>query len=127
MIIGVGIDLVEIARVQRMLRDRGDRVITRLFTEREAAYAALRVEPARHFAARLAAKEAAYKALAGNDLARAVGWREIEVVNESDGRPLLLLHGRAEARATELRIVRRWLTLTHSQTAAAAVVVLEGE
>jgi phosphopantetheine--protein transferase-like protein len=96
-----------------------------LFTEGERRYAATHPEPARQLAARVAAKEAAFKALSGNDLARAIGWRELEVVSRKGVAPVLLLHGRAQERATELGISRVLLTLTHSDTTAAAFVVAE--
>ncbi len=127
MIIGIGIDLVDIARVAQLVADKGERAMTRLFTEGEAAYAAKRAEPARHLAARFAAKEAAYKALAGTEHARGIGWRDIEVVVEWDGRPTLRLHGRAAERAAELGITRMHISLTHADTTAAAVVVLEAD
>lgn len=125
MIGGLGIDLVEIARVERMLADRGERVLQRLFTESEVAYAHARARPAMHLAARLAAKEAAFKALAGSDEARLIGWREIEVSPRDGMAPELLFHGRAEARMRELEIRSVWVSLTHTDTTAAAVVVLE--
>lgn len=124
MIVGVGIDLVDIARVQRLLDTKGERALRRLFTGVEVAYALARPLPAQHLAARLAAKEAAFKAFAGNSLARGIGWRDVEVIRE-DGRPSLAFHGRAAARAAELAISKVWVTLTHSASTAAAVVVLE--
>ena len=125
MILGLGVDIVEIDRMRYMLESHGNRIIERVFTDGEARYALDHVEPAIHFAARVAAKEATYKALSGNHLARAVGWREIEVCLRDDGAPYLLLHGRAEQRAAEMGITRALLSLTHSKTAAVAVVVLE--
>jgi holo-[acyl-carrier protein] synthase len=127
MIVGLGVDIVEIARVRRLVESRGERAMARLFTDGERAYATYRVDPARHLAARIAAKEAAFKALSGNDLARGIGWREIEVFARDDGGPLLRLHGRAERRAAELEVRRVLVTISHSDTAAVAVVVLEGE
>jgi holo-[acyl-carrier protein] synthase len=124
-IVGLGVDLVEIERVRRLMGSRGDRAMARLFTDGERAYAGYRVDPARHFAARIAAKEAAFKALAGNDLARGIGWRELEVFARPDGGPLLRLHGRAERRAAELGVTRVLVTISHTDTTAAAVVVLE--
>jgi holo-[acyl-carrier protein] synthase len=126
MIIGVGIDLVEIGRVSRLVESKGDRALRRLFTDREIAYCSQRGFPASSLAARVAAKEAAFKALAGNGLARMIGWREMEVSNGPDGRPLLVLHGRAATRAAELRVEEVWLTLTHTSTTAGAFVILEG-
>ena len=124
MITGIGIDLVEIARVDRLLDAKGERALRRLFTADEVAYALARPLPAQHLAARLAAKEAAFKALAGTSLARRIGWREIEVVR-GDERPTLTLHGRAAERAAELGVTTVWVSLTHSATTAGAVVVLE--
>jgi holo-[acyl-carrier protein] synthase len=124
-ILGLGVDIVEIDRMRRMLESQSDRLITRLFTDGETLYALAHAEPALHFAARVAAKEATYKALSGNHLARAVGWREIEVCLREDGAPYLALHGRAHQRAAELGVSRALVSLTHSKTAAVAVVVLE--
>jgi len=124
-IIGLGVDIVEIERMQRMLDINHARLIERIFTDGEARYALAHAEPALHFAARVAAKEAMYKALSGNHLARAVGWREIEVCLRDDGAPYLALHGRAQQRATELGVAQALVSLTHSKAAAVAVVVLE--
>lgn len=124
MIVGVGIDLVDIARVDRLLDAKGERALRRLFTASEVDYAVSRPLPAQHLAARLAAKEAAFKALAGNELARGIGWKEIEVVR-GDSRPTLTFHGRAAQRVRELGITTVWVTLTHTATTAGAVVVLE--
>jgi holo-[acyl-carrier protein] synthase len=125
MIAGVGIDLVDIARVERMLEQKGERVLERLFTAAEVAYAMGRARPAMHLAARLAAKEAAFKALAGSDDARLIGWREVEVVAREGHSPTLVLTGRADTRARELGIQHLWVSLTHTDSAAAATVVLE--
>jgi holo-[acyl-carrier protein] synthase len=127
MIVGLGLDLVDIARVAQLVADKGERAMTRLFTEGEAAYAVKRADPARHLAARFAAKEAAYKALAGTEHARGIGWRDIEVVVEWDGRPTLRFHGRAAERAAELGVTHMHVSLTHADTTAAAVVVLEAD
>lgn len=126
MILGLGVDIVEIDRMRHMLDTTGERLIKRIFTDEEARYALAHAEPALHFAARAAAKEAMYKALSGNQLARAVGWREIEVCLREDGAPYLCLRGRADQRAKELGVARTLISLTHSKSAAVAVVVLEG-
>lgn len=125
MILGLGVDIVEIDRMRHMLDTTGERLIKRIFTDGEAQYALAHAEPALHFAARAAAKEATYKALSGNQLARAVGWREIEVCLREDGAPYLRLHGRAGERAAEMGVARVLISLTHSKAAAVAVVVLE--
>jgi len=104
MIVGVGVDAIDIPRVARLLERHPTRAVTKLFTPREMQYATARAEPVRHYAVRLAAKEAAYKALAGNDLARSIGWREIEVVMQGPGTPSLELRqsGRPGGRAQRI-------------------------
>jgi holo-[acyl-carrier protein] synthase len=112
MVAGVGIDLIEIERVERAL-ERRPRLAERLFTKGELAYARERARPGRHLAARFAAKEAVIKALG-----RPVPPREIEVVG---GRPpTLLLHGRAAEAAAGSEIA---ISLTHSRESAAAVAI----
>lgn len=125
MIVGVGFDLVDIERVEKLLDGKGDRALARLFLEREVAYATARARPAMHLAALLAAKEAAFKALSGTESARLIGWKDIEVVSRPGHAPELVLHGRALQRAEVLRVTRHWLTLTHTDTTAGAVCVLE--
>lgn len=125
MIVGIGIDAVEIDRVDAMYADKGERMLHRLFTGDELSYIRGKTSPGQHLAVRLAAKEAAYKALAGNDLARGIGWRDVEVVSRPDGSPYLRLHGHAEQRFHELGGVSVHVSLTHSQTTAVAVVIVE--
>ena len=86
-VIGVGVDLVDLDRIARLLANRGDQAMQRFFTDEERAYLATRPEATGHAAARIAAKEAVYKALQGSPEARGIGWREIEVVRAADGRP----------------------------------------
>jgi holo-[acyl-carrier protein] synthase len=112
---GVGIDLLEVGRLERAL-ERRPRLADRVFTPGELAYARARRRPGRHLAARFAAKEAAVKALGLRDVAL----REIEVVAGEP--PTLRLHGRAAAAARE-QGVELAVSLTHSQEMAAAVVV----
>ncbi len=111
--------------MRRLLARKGERVLARLFTDGEQRYARSHPEPARQLAARAAAKEAAYKALAGNDLARAIGWRELEVVSRRGQAPELVLHGRAAERAIELGVSRMHLSLSHTDGIAAAYVIAE--
>lgn len=125
MVVGLGMDLIDVERVTRMLERDGQRVTTRLLTESEWTYCAQKALPAEHVAVRLAAKEAAFKALSGSEDARGIGWREIEVSHDDHRRPRLTLHGRAAARARELDVTRTHLTLTHSRQTAGAVVILE--
>src|ERR1041384_2447588 len=127
MIVGLGIDAVEIDRVGRMFADKGEKMLRRLFTEHELSYISTKVVPAQHLAVRLAAKEATYKALAGNELARGIGWRDVEVLTRSDdGAPHLRLHGRAAERFREIGAATAHVSLTHSASTAVAVVIIEG-
>lgn len=125
MIVGIGFDLVAIGRVENMLARTEQRALDRLFTAHEQEYALARARPAMHLAARLAAKEAVFKALTGSDDAKNIGWKEAEVQRGSDGPPVLVLTGRAESRAQELGVTRVHLTLSHTDDTAGAVVILE--
>jgi len=122
---GVGVDLVESERVRRMLAEKGAHVFDRLLTPDEARYCRSRTDPAESVAARLAAKEAVYKALQGSAAARGIGWREIEVVRDEDGRPEVALTGLAAERAAALGVQRVMVSLSHTHQAAVAVAVLE--
>ena len=124
-VLGVGIDIVPASRVERLLSRHGDRALQRLFTPGERERAAAFVEPSLHLAARIAAKEAAYKALSGDGRAHGVGWLDLEVVRHADGRPSLLFHGPAETKFRDLGATRCLLSLTHAGGVAAAVVILE--
>ncbi len=123
-VLGVGIDLVDIARIERMLARKGDRVLTRLLTARERAYVESMHAPTRHIAARVAAKEAAYKALQVLPGARPVGWHDLEVTRRADGRPSLLLHGLAAQLVRQHGPLQVELSLSHSDSTAAAVALL---
>lgn len=127
MVVGVGIDLVEIERVARMIASLGDRMFARLFSHGEAEYIRSKPLPAQHAAVRLAAKEAAFKALAGNERARRISWRDVEVVSDARGIPSIRLHGVAEERARELAVSTIHVSLSHTQGMAGAVVVLSAD
>lgn len=122
--IGVGIDLVEIARVEQLLSRNGERALARLLTDGERSYCLTRAFPARHVAARLAAKEAAYKALFRQSDGLVIGWRDFEVARDEGGQPSLTLHGRARQLAQQLSVSGALLSLSHSSTHAVAVVIL---
>ena len=122
MIAGLGIDVVEVARIARVLASpSAERFVARVFTVRESAYCAARRDRAVHYAARFAAKEAASKALGVPD---AIRFHDVEVVRQ-DGAPRLVLAGAAERAARALGVTRVHLSLTHDGGVAAAAVVLE--
>lgn len=122
-VISVGLDVVEMPRARDLYGRLGDRILDRTLTPGERAYVTSLGDPVPAFAARLAAKEAVYKALQVLPGARGVGWREIGVRRLADGRPLIELTGRAaELLPAGVRI---HISLTHSRDVAAAVVILE--
>jgi holo-[acyl-carrier protein] synthase len=124
MVLGVGTDLMEIARIQRSVARFGDRFLLRVFTPREIAYCQRKKYAAESFAARFAAKEAGAKAL-GTGISQGIRWLELEVIREPSGKPSLQLTGRAAERARGLGVATVSLSLTHSKDIALAVVVME--
>ncbi len=119
----VGVDLVEIPRVERMLARYGERFLERVFTPGEVLYARGRTP---ELAARFAAKEAVAKALGvGMRMLspEGIGWREVEVLGDQRGRPEVYLHGRAAKRAQELGLTEWAISLSHTREYAVAFVV----
>ena len=116
--IAVGVDIIEIARIQRSLDDFGERFLRRVYTERERERYRTRVS---ELAARFAAKEATSKTL-GTGIG-GIRWREMEVLPNRRGKPVLILHGQAAARAELLGFTDFSVSLTHSRTDAMAFVV----
>ena len=124
MIVGSGIDMVEIQRIQHSADRFGQRFLRRVYTAQEQAYCLRKRNAAESFAARFAAKEAAAKAL-GTGISHGISWREIEVVRAKSGKPSLRFHGRAAEIASRLGAARAALSLAHTQAMAVASVVLE--
>jgi holo-[acyl-carrier protein] synthase len=122
---GIGVDLVEVERFRRGHREGGLEFTEEVFTPAEARYCRSQARYWEHFAARFAAKEAAFKAL-GAGLAQGLRWRMVEVVRDATGVPSLLFSGRATELVRAMKITKIHLTLTHDRHTAAAVVVLEG-
>lgn len=125
MIIGSGIDMIEIRRIQRSMERFGARFLNKVYTTAEQAYCLRKRHAAESFAARFAAKEAGAKAL-GTGISYGVTWLEIEVVREPSGRPTLRFHGRARQIAERLGYTHAALSITHTAELASASVVLEG-
>ena len=124
MIVGSGIDLVEIGRIQQSLERYGQRFLNRVYTSAEQAYCLRKRKAAESLAARFAAKEAGAKAL-GTGISRGVNWLEIEVAREPGGRPTLRFHGRAAEIAARLGVVHTALSITHTSDLSMANVILE--
>ena len=126
MIVAIGIDIIEIARIEEIFRRRGERFRRRVFTESEIEYCERRASKVASYAARFAAKEAVMKAL-GTGWAEGVGWSDIEIIRAESGAPIIKLHGRALERMRELGAARVHASLTHSRDIAMAQVILESD
>ena len=123
-IIGIGLDLIELSRMERSLHRFGEHFLNRIMADDERS--AIPGDPAvSHVAARFAAKEAAVKAL-GTGFAEGIGPRDVAVRSLPSGKPELVLSGKAREKADALGVKKLHLTLTHTRDNAAAVVILEG-
>lgn len=125
-VIGIGIDLVECKRIQHSLDRFGERFLNRVFTQGEIEYSNSMKFPARHLAARFAAKEAVSKAF-GTGIGKAMGWRDIDVRKKESGEPYLVFSGQADGLARARGMKSVFITLSHTDEHAMACVVLQGE
>lgn len=124
-VLGIGVDLVECVRIERSLDRFGEKFLHRVFTKGEIEYSMSMKFPARHLAARFAAKEAVSKAF-GTGIGKSMGWRDIDVHKKPSGEPFLVLAGGAEKLAKERGVTNALITLSHSEQHAVATIVLEG-
>jgi holo-[acyl-carrier protein] synthase len=122
-IVGIGIDIVEVQRIRRALR-RSEETAKRIFTAVELEYCLERRNKYQHFAGRFAAKEAAFKAL-GTGWQKGIRWQDVEVVAEKHGRPSLRFYGRAGEFLEALGVKRGLVTISHTSEYAVAAVVLD--
>jgi holo-[acyl-carrier protein] synthase len=125
MLIGTGVDLIEIERIAHSIERYGERFLRRIYTDHEIAYCRSKRSSAESFAARFAAKEAGAKAL-GTGISRGVTWIEFQIARQPGGRPVLELRGRAALLARELGVKTISLSLTHTGKLAMATVMMEG-
>ncbi|HEU0124588.1 MAG TPA: holo-ACP synthase [Bryobacteraceae bacterium] len=124
MILGIGSDLAEVARIRASRARFGSRFLQRIYTEAEARYALSKANADERLAGRFAAKEAGMKAI-GTGLAGGVTWKDFEVTRDQSGKPSLRLSGAAAGIAARKGIGRIHLTITHTPELAMAVVVME--
>lgn len=122
-IVGLGTDIIEIARIEQSLA-RSPRLVQRVLTESEQQILAAHGQPARYFAKRFAAKEAAAKAL-GTGIGRGISFQHFTVSNDPSGRPQLELTGPARALADSMQVRSVWLSISDEQAYACATVILE--
>jgi holo-[acyl-carrier protein] synthase len=124
-VLGIGVDLVENARIQHSLDRFGERFLQRVFTAGEIEYSQSMKFPARHLAARFAAKEALSKAF-GTGIGKAMGWKDIDVRKKPSGEPFVVLEGGAKQLADDRGVRAVWISLSHTEHHAMAVIVIEG-
>lgn len=125
MILGTGIDIIEVARVRASHEKFGDRFLNRILLPEEIDYCMSHSDPAPHLAARFAAKEAAGKAF-GTGIGARLGWHDVEVGRRDSGQPFVILHGKGESLLDELSGAGFHLSLSHTHEHAVALTVLEG-
>jgi holo-[acyl-carrier protein] synthase len=124
MIYGIGIDLVENSRLEKIIEKWGSKFLQRVFSDEEIQYCGKHVQASIHYGARFAAKESFLKAL-GIGLGRGVKFKDIEVMHDKNGKPALDLRGGAKAQIEKRKITKIHLSLTHTKKYATAVVILE--
>lgn len=122
MIFGIGIDVVEVERVESSMAEFGERFANRVFTEAERAYCDSQKRPAIHYAARFAAKEAVAKAL-GTGIGKDLSWLDMEIRRRESGEPEVFLSGDGEKFAKANNLTQIKISLTHAQHYAAANAV----
>jgi holo-[acyl-carrier protein] synthase len=123
-VVGLGIDMIETERIERSLERFGVKFMQRVFTQGEIAYCQSMKYPARHFAARFAAKEALSKAF-GTGIGKATSWRDIDVRKKESGEPFVVLSGGAQLLAHEREVRAILISLSHTNHHAVAVIALE--
>ena len=126
MIFGTGVDIAETLRIEQSLDRHGERFAKRVFTPAEITYCEKFKNRAERYAARFAAKEAAFKAL-GTGWRGGIRWLDVEVVHLPSGKPELVLSGRAQEIAHELRVTRMSVSISHSDRYVVALVIFEGD
>ncbi len=122
MIIGIGTDLIEVARLEKSIGKPG--FLTRIFTAKELEICEHKQSRIQSLAARFAAKEACMKAM-GTGWTEGVGFQEIEVLNNENGAPQVYLHGKTSAKAKKLGVTHIYISLSHLKEMATATVILE--
>ncbi|MFN0087207.1 MAG: holo-ACP synthase [Blastocatellia bacterium] len=125
MIIGIGVDIVEISRIEKAIASSGDRFLNRVYTKNEIAYCDPIFRRAERYATRFAAKEAARKALGAARPLRALAWHDVEIISSTEGAPQLRFHGVAADLIRQLGVTRSHVSLSHAENQAIAFVILE--
>ena len=125
MILGVGIDIIEVARIAASYEKFGERFVNRILLPDEIAYCQSYKQPAPFLAARFAAKEAISKAF-GTGIGAQLGWQDMEIRRKESGEPFVVLHGKGKKLFKSRKAKRLLVSLSHTQNYAAVTAVLEG-
>jgi holo-[acyl-carrier protein] synthase len=125
-VLGTGIDIIEVDRLEEAMLRRGERLLDKVFTSAEREYCASRPRPAIHYAGRFAVKEAVLKAIR-TGWVKGIGWRDIEVELGPAGEPSVRLSGGALARARQMGIEAIHISISHTERYAVASAVAEGK
>lgn len=124
MIFGIGVDIIEIDRIGKSMNKFSGRFEEKIFTPKEIGYCRSQADPAKHFAARFAAKEAVLKCL-GTGMAHGIGWHDIEVLRERNGKPLIKLDGKGKALFERKKLKAIHISLSHDRVNAIAHAIAE--
>ncbi len=125
MIFGIGIDIIEVARIEKQIEAESNSFVKKIFTENEIRYCETKIKnKAQNYAARFAAKEAFFKAL-GTGWRDGLSWKDIEIENDELGKPNILLSGKSKKNIQENSISKIHVSLSHIKEIAVAVVILE--
>lgn len=124
MIFGTGVDIIEIARIERSLEKYGEKFENKIFTPTEIAYCRSKAGMGKHFSARFAVKEAVLKSM-GMGMDQGIAWTDMEVVNQESGRPVLNLYGKGKELFESLNLKAIHISISHTQDHAIAQAVAE--
>ncbi|MGY8762004.1 MAG: holo-ACP synthase [Nitrospinaceae bacterium] len=124
MIVGTGIDIVEIGRIKHSIIKYSDRFKNKVFTQKEIDYCHSQADPAKHFAARFSVKEAVLKCF-GTGMTGGILWKDVEVENKKSGQPTLNLYGKGKELFNQLKIKHIHISITHDKSYAVAHAIAE--
>ncbi len=125
-VVGIGTDIVECLRIAQMIERHGELFISRVYTDHEIEYCQSRKQSTQHFAGRWAAKEAVLKAL-GTGWRSGISWRDVEIRNDTSGKPTVALRGGARDVVEELRITKMLISISHCRSHATAYALAVGK
>ena len=120
----VGTDIIEVARIKKLIKEKGDKFLNRIYTQKEIEYCDSQAEPAKHFAARFSVKEAVLKCF-GTGMSGGILWKDIEVDKLESGQPILNLYGKGGEIFDQLNLKHIHISITHDKSYAVAHAIAE--